>query len=84
MSNILVWIVLGAVVGIIINITDEKPSIEVFIITLVLGILGALLGGFLSMLILDLGVGGFNLTALMIAILGSFFALLVRRAFGSI
>lgn len=84
MNNILAWIVLGAILGIVINIIDEKPSIGALLMTMVLGILGALLGGFLSNLLLNIGIGGFNITSLMIAVFGAIGVLLVRRTFGSI
>lgn len=84
MHNILAWIVLGAAVGIVINLIDEKPSIGTFLVTMILSILGALLGGFLSNLFLDIGIGGFNITSLMIAVFGAILALFVRRTFGSI
>ncbi len=84
MNNVFAWIGFGVIVGMIINFFDEKPSFGGLIMTILLGILGALLGGFLSNLLLNIGIAGFNLTSLMIAVFGAILALLVRRTFGSI
>lgn len=77
--TIFTWIVFGLIVGIIANIIDPKKEEGGLIGAIVLGILGAMLGGFLANLLFGIGIDGFNLTSLAIAVLGSLFLLFVGR-----
>ncbi len=69
--NIILWIVFGALAGWIASLvmgTDE--SMGAFA-NIVVGILGAMLGGFLFNLFGLGGVSGFNAWSLLVAVLGS-------------
>lgn len=78
--SILVWVVFGLVVGIIANAIDPEPSRGGVIGALVLGVVGALVGGFIASALIGIGISGFNLTSVVIAVLGSLLLLLVGRA----
>lgn len=78
--NILAWIVFGLIVGIIANYIDPRPAYGGILGAIVLGILGALVGGFLSSLVFGVGISGFNLPSLIIAVLGALLLLLIARA----
>ncbi len=78
--NILAWIVFGLIVGIIANVVDPRPAYGGIIGAIVLGILGALVGGFLSSLLFGVGITGFNLSSLIVAVLGALLLLLIARA----
>ncbi len=79
--SILSWILFGLVVGIVANILDTRKSSGGLIGAVVLGILGALVGGFLADLVFGVGLTGFNLPSLAIAILCSLLLLFIQRAF---
>ena len=78
--NIIVWIIFGGLVGWIASLimsTDENQGI---LMNIIVGIGGALLGGFLARM-LGLGtVDGFDITSLLIAIVGSIIILAVVKA----
>ncbi len=82
--NLLVWIIFGLIVGIIANAIDPAPSRGGIIGAVLLGIVGALVGGFLSSALIGVGISGFNLTSLVIAVLGSLLLLFVGKAARSI
>lgn len=77
---ILSWIVFGLIVGVIANLVDPEPNKGGVVGAMILGILGAVLGGFLANLIFGIGVSGFNITSLAIAVLGSLLLLFISRA----
>lgn len=73
------WIIVGLIAGVLakwIMPGDQKAG---FFVTMALGIVGGLLGGFVMSLITGEGVTGFNLTTLLVATAG---ALVVLVAYG--
>jgi uncharacterized membrane protein YeaQ/YmgE (transglycosylase-associated protein family) len=77
--GILSWIVLGLVAGLLAKLLMPGPDPGGIIVTILLGIVGALVGGFLAT---RLGFGdltGFDIRSLVIAVLGSMLLLLVYR-----
>jgi len=77
--GILSWILLGLVVGVIAKLLMPGRDPGGFIITILLGIAGALLGGFIGSF-LGLGtVTGFNIHSLLLAIGGSILLLILYR-----
>lgn len=78
--NILTWIVFGLIVGVIANALDPRPAQGGLGGAILLGIVGALVGGFLSNLIVGVDVTGFNLSSLVVAVLGSLLLLFIGRA----
>ena len=77
--SILAWIVLGLISGFvgskIVNRTGEG-----FVLDLVLGIVGAVAGGFLFNLFGAAGVTGLNLYSFIVAIVGAVVVLLIYHA----
>jgi len=78
--NLLAWILFGLIAGVIANAIDPRPSRGGLIGAIILGIAGALIGGFLANLLFGIGVTGFNLTSFAIAVLGSLLLLFIGRA----
>jgi len=77
--GILTWIILGLVVGMLAKLIMPGDDPGGFFITILIGIAGALLGGFLSTA-LDYGtVTGFNLPSVAIAVCGSLILLFLFR-----
>jgi uncharacterized membrane protein YeaQ/YmgE (transglycosylase-associated protein family) len=79
--SVLAWIVFGLIAGIIANMVDPRPASGGLLGAIVLGIAGALVGGFLANLVFGISVTGFNFTSFAIAVLGSLLLLFVGRAF---
>lgn len=78
--NILSWILFGLIVGIIANAIDPSPNRSGILGSVLLGIVGALVGGFLANLIFGITITGFNVTAFLVAIAGSLLLLFFGRA----
>ena len=73
------WIVLGLIVGILAKWLMPGPDGGGFIMTVILGIIGAMVGGFISSFF-GLGtVDGFNLGSMVIAVLGAMLVLFIYR-----
>jgi len=78
--GIISWIVMGLIVGLLARFIMPGKDPRGFIITILLGIGGALLGGYLGT-VLGLGtVTGFDLKSILIATGGSIIILLIFRA----
>ena len=78
--NIVSWILFGLIVGVVANAIDPHPNKGGLIGSMLLGIVGALTGGFLANIIFGITVTGFNLTSFLVAVAGSLILLFVGRA----
>lgn len=78
--NIITWILFGLLVGLVANILDPTPSRGGLLGSIVLGIIGALVGGFLSSLLFGISITGFNFTSFAVAVLGALIVLYIGRA----
>lgn len=67
--SFLAWIVLGLVAGIL--ATMVMPARTNWVIDIILGIVGASIGGFLFNMMGATGVTGFNLYSLLVAVVGA-------------
>jgi len=80
--GILSWIVFGLIAGAIAKFIMPGKDPGGCLGTIVIGILGALIGGFVGNELLDIGsVTGFNLRSFGIAILGAIILLVLYRLF---
>jgi uncharacterized membrane protein YeaQ/YmgE (transglycosylase-associated protein family) len=77
--HVISWIVLGLIAGFIGSKIVNKRG-EGFFLDIVLGVVGALVGGFLFSLFGASGVTGFNLYSMFVAIVGSIVVLVVYHA----
>jgi uncharacterized membrane protein YeaQ/YmgE (transglycosylase-associated protein family) len=76
--GILGWIVLGLVAGAIAKLILPGTQGGGWLITLVLGVVGALVGGFIGSAVFNIGLENFwSLQTWIIAILGSILVLLI-------
>ena len=78
--NILSWILFGLIVGILANTIDTSGNRSGIVGSSLLGIVGALIGGFMANLIFCLSVSSFNATAFLVAIAGSLFLLFIGKS----
>jgi uncharacterized membrane protein YeaQ/YmgE (transglycosylase-associated protein family) len=77
--GIVSWIVLGLIAGFIGSKIVDKEG-QGFWLNIALGVVGALVGGFLFDLFGASGVTGFNLYSMIVAIIGSIVVLLIYNA----
>jgi uncharacterized membrane protein YeaQ/YmgE (transglycosylase-associated protein family) len=80
--GLLSWIVFGLIAGGIAKFLIPGRDPGGCIITIIIGIVGALLGGFLATKLGFGGISGFDLRSLGIAILGSIILLIIWRMIG--
>ena len=73
------WIVLGLIAGFIASKIVNRQG-EGFFLDIILGIVGALVGGWLFEFFGKAGVTGFNLYSMFVAIVGAVVVLVVYRA----
>jgi uncharacterized membrane protein YeaQ/YmgE (transglycosylase-associated protein family) len=81
--GILTWIVLGLIAGVIAKLIMPGDDPGGFTITTLLGIAGALIGGFIaSALGYGSVMGGFNVVSIVIAVLGATLLLFIYSVAG--
>ncbi len=69
--GILLWIIFGALAGWIASVLMKTDYEQGTVSDILMGIIGAVVGGFLMSLIGQSGVDGFNLYSLFVAVLGA-------------
>lgn len=77
--SIIGWLVLGLISGFVASKIVNKSG-QGLLLDIVLGIVGAVVGGFLFTLIGARGVDGFNLWSMFVATLGAIVVLVVKHA----
>ena len=80
--NVFAWILFGLIAGGIAKLIMPGKDPGGCLLTIVLGIVGSLLGGFIGTRVFGFSaVTGFNLESLGLAVLGAFILLLIFRLF---
>ena len=79
--GILAWIVLGGIAGWIASMIAGNNEQQGLIGNILIGILGAFIGGFLVSLLGGEGITGFNVWSLLVAIMGATLLLLALGRF---
>ena len=77
--GILAWIVVGLIAGVLAKLIMPGDDPGGFIVTILLGIVGAFVGGFVVNLLGGAGVSGFNLWSILVATLGAIILLAIYR-----
>ena len=77
--GLLTWIILGAIAGAIAKWIMPGDDPGGFIVTILLGIAGALIGGFIASAIGLGGVDGLSIGSIIVAILGAILLLFLYR-----
>jgi uncharacterized membrane protein YeaQ/YmgE (transglycosylase-associated protein family) len=77
--SIIAWVILGLISGFIASKIVNKSG-EGFVLDIVLGIVGAVAGGFLFTLVGATGVTGFNLWSIFVAVIGAVVVLGLKHA----
>lgn len=75
------WIIFGALVGWVASMLAGTDSEQGGLTNIIVGIVGALIGGFISTSLGGNGVTGFNVTSFLVSLLGAVLLIMVVRAF---
>lgn len=78
--GILAWIVLGGIAGWLASILTGKNARMGLLANIVVGIIGAFLGGFIFSFLGGRGVTGFNPYSLLVAVVGSVVLIWIVKA----
>ncbi len=79
--NLVVWIVFGALVGWVASLIMGTNSEQGGISNIVIGILGAIVGGFIARQLWGGDVTGFNMTSFLVALGGALLLIGVLKVF---
>jgi uncharacterized membrane protein YeaQ/YmgE (transglycosylase-associated protein family) len=79
--GIISWILTGPIAGILGKLIMPGRDPGGFLLTIVMGMIGALVGGFVVQLLGGTGVTGFNIWSILVATLGAIILLALYRAF---
>lgn len=77
--SIIAWVVLGLIAGFIASKIVNKTG-EGVLLDIVLGIVGAVVGGFIFNQLGHVGVTGFDLRSMLVAIVGAIVVLVIKHA----
>ena len=78
--GIIAWIVVGLIAGALGKLIMPGDDPGGFIVTILLGIVGTFIGGFVTNLLGFGGVTGFNIWSILVATLGAIILLAIYRA----
>jgi uncharacterized membrane protein YeaQ/YmgE (transglycosylase-associated protein family) len=77
--GIILWIIFGAIAGWIASIVMKTDGSQGTMYDIVLGVIGAIVGGFLMNSLGQSGVTGFNLYSLGVAVIGAVIVIYIGR-----
>ena len=78
--SIIIWILIGLIAGALAKWILPGPDPGGVILTIVIGMVGAIVGGFVVGLLGGVGITGFNLWSILVATLGAIILLAIYRA----
>lgn len=78
--GILLWILFGAIAGWVASVIMKTNTQQGTLADIIIGILGAVVGGFIMNFFGEAGVTGFNLCSLVVAVVGAIFLLALKHA----
>ena len=77
--GILGWILFGLIVGALAKLVMPGRDPGGIIVTMLIGIVGAFLGGFLGNLVMGSGLNGFSFWSILLAVVGAMILLWIYR-----
>jgi uncharacterized membrane protein YeaQ/YmgE (transglycosylase-associated protein family) len=69
--GIILWIIFGGLVGWVASLIMKTDAQQGVLVNIIVGIVGAVIGGWLMSMLGEGGVGGFNLYSFLVALLGA-------------
>jgi uncharacterized membrane protein YeaQ/YmgE (transglycosylase-associated protein family) len=79
--DFIIWIIVGALAGWVASMIMHTDAEQGALMNIILGIVGAFVGGFVMNLFGASGVTGFNLYSILVAILGAVVVIGIGKAF---
>ncbi|MEK7494653.1 MAG: GlsB/YeaQ/YmgE family stress response membrane protein [Patescibacteria group bacterium] len=79
--GILLWIIFGALVGWVASMVMGTDGNQGAVLNIVVGIIGAVVGGYVMSFFGETGVTGFNLYSFLVALLGAVILIAIVKAF---
>lgn len=79
--GIIVWIIFGALAGWIASLIMRTDGEQGALANIVIGIVGAFIGGYAFSMLGGHGVTGFNLSSLLVAVVGAVILIAIVKAF---
>jgi uncharacterized membrane protein YeaQ/YmgE (transglycosylase-associated protein family) len=77
--GIIIWIIFGALAGWIASVIMKTDYSQGTMMDIIMGIVGAIVGGFIMGLFGQSGVTGFNLYSLIVAVIGAVVVIYLGR-----
>lgn len=77
--GIILWIIFGGLAGWMASVIMKTNSNQGTVTDIIMGIIGAIVGGFLMGLVGQSGVDGFNLYSFIVAIIGAIVVIYIGR-----
>lgn len=77
--GLLLWIIFGAIAGWIASVIMKNNASQGTLFDIIMGIVGAVVGGYLFGIVGQPGVTGFNLYSLFVAVVGACVVIFVGR-----
>ncbi|RJQ35398.1 GlsB/YeaQ/YmgE family stress response membrane protein [Candidatus Parcubacteria bacterium] len=78
--GVILWIIFGGLVGWIASLIMKTDAQQGIVMNVIIGIVGAVIGGFIMSLFGERGVGDFNLYSFLVALLGACALIAIVRA----
>jgi len=78
--GIILWIIFGALVGWVASMIMKTDAQQGAVLNIVVGIVGALIGGFVMQSLGNSGTTGFNLYSFLVALLGAVILIAIVKA----
>lgn len=78
--GIILWIVFGGLVGWVASLIMKTDAEQGIMLNVIVGVVGAVIGGWLMSLLGESGVGGFNLYSFLVALVGACVLIAIVRA----
>lgn len=79
--GIISWILVGLIAGVLAKLIMPGRDPGGFLLTIIIGMIGALVGGFVVQLLGGTGLTGFSLWSILVATIGSIILLAIYRLF---
>ena len=79
--GILLWIIFGALVGWVASMVMGTDAKQGAVLNIVVGIIGAVIGGYVMSFFGETGVTGFNLYSFIVALVGAVILIAIVKAF---
>ena len=78
--GIILWIIFGGIVGWVASMIMKTNAEQGLFLNIIVGIIGAVFGGWLMSVIGGKGIGGFDLYSFLVALLGACALIAIVRA----